>query len=68
MSKQRYPEKFKFEAIKQITKRCHEVADVSARPGVSQHSRHLINDGEIRSMNAPGSLAGLGTRGASSLP
>lgn len=31
MSKQRYPEEFKTEAVKQIT-------DVSARLGVSQHS------------------------------
>ena len=38
MSKQRYPEEFKAEAIKQITERGHKVADVSARLGVSQHS------------------------------
>lgn len=30
MSKQRYPEKFKTEAVKQITERGHKVADVSA--------------------------------------
>ncbi|MDQ0042818.1 transposase [Variovorax boronicumulans] len=38
MSKQRYPEEFKAEAVKQVTERGHEVADVSARLGVSQHS------------------------------
>ena len=38
MSKQRYLEEFKTEAIKQITERAHKVADVSARLGVSQHS------------------------------
>ena len=39
MTKQPYPEEFKIEAIKQITQRGHRVADVSARIGVSQHSR-----------------------------
>jgi transposase len=38
MSKQRYPEEFKIEAVRQITERGHKVADVSARLGVSQHS------------------------------
>ena len=38
MSKQRYPEEFKTEAVKQITERGHKVADVSARLGMSQHS------------------------------
>lgn len=38
MSKQRYPEQFKAEAVKQITERGYKVADVSARLGVSQHS------------------------------
>ena len=38
MSKQRYPQEFKTEAVKQITERGHKVADVSARLGVSQHS------------------------------
>ncbi len=38
MSKQRYPEEFKAEAVKQITERGRKVADVSARLGVSQHS------------------------------
>ncbi len=38
MSKQRYPEEFKTEAVRQITERGHKVADVSARFGVSQHS------------------------------
>ena len=38
MSKQRYPEEFKIEAVRQITEHSHKVADVSARLGVSQHS------------------------------
>ena len=38
MSKQRYPEEFKTEAVEQITERGHKVADVSARLSVSQHS------------------------------
>ena len=38
MSKQRYPEEFKTEAVKQITERGHKVAEVSARLGVSPHS------------------------------
>lgn len=38
MSKQRYSEEFKIEAVKQITERGHKVADASARLGVSQHS------------------------------
>jgi transposase len=38
MSKQRYPEEFKIEAVKQITERGHSVADVAKRIGVSGHS------------------------------
>ena len=38
MSKQRDPEEFKIEAVRQIAERGHKVADVSARLGVSQHS------------------------------
>ena len=38
MSKQRYPEEFKTEAVKQITEHGYKVAEVSARLGVSQHS------------------------------
>ena len=37
MSKQRYPKEFKTEAVKPITERGHEVAEVSACLGVSQH-------------------------------
>jgi transposase len=37
-TKQPYPEEFKIEAVKQITERGHQVADVSARIGVSKHS------------------------------
>lgn len=38
MSKQRFPEEFKTEAVKQITERGHKVSEVAARLGVSQHS------------------------------
>lgn len=38
MSSKRYPEEFKFEAVKQVTERGHAVADVASRLGVSQHS------------------------------
>ena len=38
MSKQRYPEEFKIEAVKQITERGHSVVDVAKRIGVSGHS------------------------------
>ena len=50
MSKQRYPEEFKTEAVKQITERGHKVADVSARLGVSQHSLYQW----IKSHRVPG--------------
>lgn len=36
--KQRYPEEFKIEAIRQVTERQHPVAEVAARLGVSTHS------------------------------
>ena len=38
MSKQRFPEEFKTEAVKQITERGHKVSEVATRLGVSQHS------------------------------
>jgi len=38
MSKQRFPEEFKAEAVKQITERGHKVSEVATRLGVSQHS------------------------------
>jgi len=38
MSKQRFLEEFKTEAVKQITERGHKVSEVAARLGVSQHS------------------------------
>lgn len=38
MSKKRYTEEFKVEAIKQVTERGHAVAEVAARLGVSSHS------------------------------
>lgn len=43
MSKQRYPEEFKTEAVKQITERGHKVADVSARLGLASASTACIN-------------------------
>jgi transposase len=51
MSKQRYPEEFKTEAVKQITEPGHKVADVSARLGVSQHSLYQW----IKAYRAPAS-------------
>jgi transposase len=38
MSKQRFPEEFKTEAVKQITELGHKVSEVAARLGVSQRS------------------------------
>lgn len=38
MSKVRFTEEFKKDAIKQVTERGHSVADVSRRLGVSTHS------------------------------
>jgi transposase len=38
MSKQRYPEEFTTEAVKQITERGRKMADLSARLGVSHYS------------------------------
>jgi len=38
MSRQRYTDEFKAEAVKQVTERGHRVAEVAARLGVSQHS------------------------------
>ena len=40
MNAQRYPEKFRIEAVKQILQHGHSVADVSRRLGVSTHSLH----------------------------
>ena len=59
MSKQRYPEEFKIEAVKQITERGHKVADVSARLGVSQHSlyqwikSHRVHAVELQAQGSP---------------
>lgn len=36
MSSKRYPEEFKIEAVKQVTKRGHSAPDVVKRLGVSQ--------------------------------
>lgn len=38
MSRQRYTDEFKAEAVKQVTERGHRVAEVAARLGMSQHS------------------------------
>jgi transposase len=38
MSRQRYTEEFKIEAVKQITERGHPVSEVAARLGVSAYS------------------------------
>lgn len=40
MSRQRYTEEFKIEAIRQVTERGHSVAEIAARLGVSGHSLH----------------------------
>jgi transposase len=41
MSKRRYPEELKTEAVKHIIERGHKVANVSAGLGVGQHSLYL---------------------------
>ena len=38
MSRQRYPEEFKIEAVKQVTEKGNPVADVAQRLGMSVHS------------------------------
>ena len=38
MSKKRFTEEFKIEAVKQVTERNHSVAEVAARLGVSGYS------------------------------
>ncbi len=38
MSKPRFPEEFKIEAVKQVTERGDPVAEVASRLGVSAHS------------------------------
>ncbi|GHB13594.1 hypothetical protein GCM10007159_39960 [Modicisalibacter luteus] len=38
MSRQRYTEEFKIEAVKQVTERGHPIAEVAARLGVSGYS------------------------------
>ncbi len=37
MSRQRYREEFKIEAVKQVTEKCRPVADVAQRLGMSVH-------------------------------
>tara|TARA_R110002020_G_scaffold114470_2_gene263193 strand:- start:450 stop:626 length:177 start_codon:yes stop_codon:yes gene_type:complete len=44
MSRPRYTEEFKIEAVKQVVERGHRVAEVAERLGVSGHSLyHWIN-------------------------
>jgi len=38
MSKPRFPEEFKIEAVKQVTERGYPVAEIASRLGVSAHS------------------------------
>ena len=38
MSSKRYPEEFKIEAVKQVTEKGHNVAEVAARLGTTTHS------------------------------
>ncbi len=38
MSRKRYPEEFKIEAVKQVTEKGHSVAEVAARLGTTTHS------------------------------
>jgi transposase len=38
MSRKRYPEEFKVEAVKQVVDRGHSVADVAGRLGMTTHS------------------------------
>ena len=38
MSKKRYPEEFKIEAVKQVTEHDHSVVDVASRLGMTTHS------------------------------
>jgi transposase len=38
MSRKRYPEEFKIEAVKQVVDRGHSVADVAGRLGMTTHS------------------------------
>ncbi|SMD07836.1 transposase [Pseudomonas monteilii] len=42
MSRQRYPEEFKIEAVKQVTEKGKPVADVAQRPGMSVHNVHSL--------------------------
>ena len=37
-SSKRYPEEFKVEAVKQVTEKCHSVAEVAKRLGTTTHS------------------------------
>ena len=40
MSRKRYPDEFKMEAVKQVIDRGHSVADVAGRLGMTTHSLH----------------------------
>ena len=41
MSKKRYPDEFKLEAVKQVVDAVHSVADVAGRLGITPHSLYL---------------------------
>ncbi len=47
MSRQRYPEEFKVEAVKQVVDRGHSVADVAGRLGID-HAQFVRMDQEVR--------------------
>lgn len=52
MSKKRYPDEFKLEAVKQVVDAGHSVADVAGRLGMTPHSLYL---GYENSAAIPGS-------------
>ena len=41
MSRKRYPDEFKMEAVKQVIDRGHSVADVAGRLGMTTHSLYV---------------------------
>ncbi len=47
MTRQRYPETFKIEAVKQVTERGRPVADVARAIGVSSHSLYAWCSGQL---------------------
>ncbi len=47
MTRQRYPETFKIEAVKQITERGRPVVDVARALGVSSHSLYACSGSTV---------------------